>query len=1215
MCRLAGSATLTVMSRRHTASSAQQAEQRALDLLARRTPIAADALLEVIHAINPTARSLAPAQQRRRYRLKAQLQSLLLRTFFDDLVISEEAHRVVAIRHRYLGQDACHAQLDELDDDARARVQWLLDTGATADAASEDPPVASTAVATAPGIGGAIEQGRTALDEFDYDAARACFERAVAAAPGDPVAAGALLELLVDHLALDTDALALEDRLAVPAAADSDVRALLAVAAARLGDGAAARRLLGGLSTRRAADAWVLLAHRAAEQRAPDELERCIARLAELDPARPELVDLRAAIDRLHADSRRPAEQELRDAAAHLDDTELESMARALLVRWPDSTIAGKVLGGIHDRRRASEAQLVMARARAALSAGELVHAMELCRQARAIGAETQAVMNEIRLAEAVQRRLREDADVAAVCARLREPDRRAGLAGYLMLEAEPRRRVRAQLEMPMLDWLESAARHHKESRHGALVDGALALSAADDALARGDNEHAIALLERHAAALRDVAHASELAAEAHRRIAVRRRAAAATGIDQARLVLAAGDLDGCERACAELDRRDLDGAQRQQLDDLLEQLRARRDTARRREHITRLVASGDLVGARRELEALLTAHPLPGERAASLRDELDELRAEVRRVWHVRADELGELQDGHDRIGELLGPLPYSHLILPWLVAGGRELLLATAEGAHVFLARVRVDDGRILDRRYLRTPAPLGALVARIVDDDTLWLIGEDGRVLRVAWRTGEPLRWASLASFLIDDERIEKVFVVPGGSHLWLEAMAPRGEPVTRVIEIDAWRLRRQLPQSRNLEPLVAGSASCVIGTAHDGGALRYAERGTVLEELSACAGVHVSAVTSAPDGGLIVLGHRLPEVDELEIARVKDGRIVHRALLPESMYERAHRCATAGAARLIVVHHVVEIGDARLVALRIGDPDLAPVYTVVAPSDLVLAQDVDATEVAGMWDTGRGVKLARVSAEPPAFDDVHGSRGRWSLPALAGYFPCGPYEADAADDGRLHAANEAARLGQWHEVRAKLEHVALDSVSPGQLPHHCHLLGLALLRTQADAARIRTLWTTGLALERSDAPPFRLCGLDACLELLDAPSESTETPSAGASLTRELRAVIATADRLLAIGDPQAALSALRCRAVTVASELQSTARLAAAWLAVDADRARDRFDKAIALARFVELPSRDAIELPIEAAYQPERLADLLAQANHWLATWDDRGLL
>lgn len=1208
MCQVTESATLTAMSRR--TSSAQPAEQRALDLLAGRIPIAADALLEVIHAINPTARSLAPAHERRRYQLKARLQSLLIRTFIDDLVISEEGHRVIAIRHRYLGRDACHAQLDELDDDARARVQWLLDTGAAPDAAPDDPRLAPAAAATAASSGRVIEQGRTALEAFDYDTARACFERAVAASPDDPVAAGALLELLVDHLALDADALALEDQLAAHAADDAEVRGFLAVAAARLGEGATARRLLGGLSSTRAADAWASLAYRAVEQRAIDELESSLARLVQIDPARPELVELRSAYDRLRADASRPAEEELVRAAEQLDDAALESMARALLVRWPDSAIAGKVVSGIRDRRRAGEAELAMARARAALSTGELGRALELCRQARALGAESQAVIDEIRQAEAVQRRLRDDADAAAVCALLGEPDRRAGLARYLTLEAELRRRVRSQLALAMLDWLESATRHHKESRHGALIDAVLALAAAGDALARGDDEHAIALLERHAPALGDVGHASELAAEAHRRIAVRRRATATTGIEQARDALAAGDLDGCERACDQLDRRDLDGTQRQQLDELVDRLRARRDTSRRRAQIAQLVAAGDLVAARRELEVLLTARSLPSDDAASLRAEHDALRAELRRVWSVQADELGELQDGRDRVGELVGPLPYSSSVLAWLVAGARELLLATAEGAHVFLARVLVDDGRLLDRRYLRAPAPLGTLVAKIVDGDTLWLIDQDGRALQVAWRTGEPLRWASLASFLIGDERIEHVFVVPGGSHLWLEAMAPRGEPVTRVIEIDTWRLRRELPRSRSLQPLVAGPASCVIGTAHEGGALRYTERGSVLEDLPACAGVQVSAVASAPEGGLVVLGHRFDEIDELEIARVEDGRIVHRSVLPESCYERAHRAATAGSAGLVIVHHVIEIGDARLVTLRIGDPDLAPVYTVVAPSDLALFQDVDATEVVGMWDTDRGVELARISAEPPAFGDAPGLRARWSLPALASYFPCGPYKAHEDDGGRLYAANQAACRGEWQDVRAKLETVALDSVGPDELPHHCHLLGLALLRTGGDPAQIRALWTTGQAHERSDDLPFRSCQLDANLELLDAPSGSPAgSPSASASLTRQLRAVLATADRLLAGGDPQAALNALRCRAVTSVSELQSAARLAAAWLAIEVDRARDRFDKAIALARFVQLHARDAIQLPIEAAYPPDRMADLVAQAQRWLATW------
>ena len=67
-----------------------------------------------------------------------------------------------------------------------------------------------------------------------------------------------------------------------------------------------------------------------------------------------------------------------------------------------------------------------------------------------------------------------------------------------------------------------------------------------------------------------------------------------------------------------------------------------------------------------------------------------------------------------------------------------------------------------------------------------------------------------------------------------------------------------------------------------------------------------------------------------------------------------------------------------------------------------------------------------------------------------------------------------------------------------------------------------------------------------------------------------------------------------------------------ARMVAAWLAVDAARANEQFDKAIALARFASLRSRGATELPIAGAYAPDRMADLAAQTERWLATWDDR---
>ena len=1184
---------------------APNAEQLANDVLAGRVRLGAGELLDCIHEINPTGRALGTADERRRYQLKARLQSLLIRSFPDDLVMSAEGGDVVAIRHRYLGQDACHARVDELDDDARARVRWLLDTGETD---APDEPASAAPSAPAAADLDLIAQGRAALDEFDYDTARQRFERAALHATDDPAAARALLELLVDHLALDEEALGIERQLAPRIAADSEVRGLLAVAAARLGDAGAVARLLDGLAGTRVADAWAALAQHAVEHQAGDDVDRFIARLTECDPARPELVGLREAANRLRADARRPAEQELLRLAEQ-DDAAAEATARALLARWPDSAVAGKVLGRIQERRRAGDAERLLAQARSALSSGDPARAMELCRQARGVGAEVQDLVDQIRAAEAAQRRARDDAEVAAVCARLAEPDLRPGLAAFLALEPELRSRVRARIDLPVLDWLEQAAGRHKAARQGALSDAVLAIAAAAEAAARGDDDRVLALLDPHEALLGGVSRASELHGEAQRRISARRRAAATSALEQARLALAAGDLDGYERASEPLDRRDLDAAQRQQLDELRSEVHARRDALRRGARIDELAAAGDLVTAVRELEDLLARSPAEQD---AMHARLDGLRAELRRAWCARTDQVEALRGDHDRIGELLGPLPYMESAAPWLVAEGRELVIATADGPHVFVARVSVDDARLIDRRCLRAPEPIGPLLTTIVDGDTIWLVGQAGRVLQLRWTTGEPRRWASLASFLVGDERIDRVYVIPGGSHLWVEAEVPAAGSTFRVIDIEGWRVRRELPAARTFQLLVAGVASSIIGMRYDGGALRYTDRGTVAEELSAVAGMQVSAVTGDAGGGLIVLGARSEDDGEIEIVHLRGGRVLHRWTLPESWHERSHRCASARRSGLVAVHHIVEVGDARLAVLRSSESELAPVYTVHAPSDVVLAQDVDAGEVVALWDSAQGVRLARIAAEPPVFGDAVALHPRWVLPALTDYFSCGPH-GDDANTGRLYAAEQDARRGDWQKARTALETTAPDSVAPEWRAHHYHLLGLAWLHTGIEPERVRDLWQTGQSHEPGDDVRLFSCRLDVCLDLVEPPPDPLPADwwDAGAPLIRQLRGAIATADRHQAAGDARTALDTLRRRVVTHSGELQSTARLAAAWLAIDAE-APDGFDKAIALARFVALHLRGAVDLPIAGAWSADRLADIADQAQRWLATWHEQ---
>ena len=85
--------------------------------------------MKLIHEVNPTGLGLPPAIERRRYELKALLQSLLVRDFPDEIVVVPVPGQedVVTLYYRPHDRDACHAVISELEDDARSFVRLQLD--------------------------------------------------------------------------------------------------------------------------------------------------------------------------------------------------------------------------------------------------------------------------------------------------------------------------------------------------------------------------------------------------------------------------------------------------------------------------------------------------------------------------------------------------------------------------------------------------------------------------------------------------------------------------------------------------------------------------------------------------------------------------------------------------------------------------------------------------------------------------------------------------------------------------------------------------------------------------------------------------------------------------------------------------------------------------------------------------------------------------------
>ena len=483
------------------------------------------ALMRLIHQVNPTGEALPPDEEARRYRQKASLQSALVRQHSGSLVIEPAREGVVSIRHSLLDLDACHAVVDELDEDARSLVRWRLDAGN-----DESAPVgrASGPVARDTSDGDPSTRGRRALEEYDYEEARSCFEAAWrAAAPGAEATecARQLLELLVDHLA-DYEA-----ALALPVAAqgqDEAVRLLLARAAVRTGRPGEAERNLRGLDPSSAADTLAELAelHLAAGDAAA--ATRAVDRLGDAVPRHSSHADLERRAQALAGAARRNAEQAAEAALAAGQEDTAEQLCRAVVSEQGPSEVTRRILAELSERRARREALELRAQAVQAEAAGDAEKALRLLLRARSLApgdAELAALVLAAERRHDAERRAAERRRAAEALA----ADLRAGLLAWASLDAEDRARV--ELDAELRRWGE-----HVLARL-APKDAVEALLALRAARASADARRAARLVAPHGDALRGLpalASIEEAAAREEACLATERSLAALAAAERA---------------------------------------------------------------------------------------------------------------------------------------------------------------------------------------------------------------------------------------------------------------------------------------------------------------------------------------------------------------------------------------------------------------------------------------------------------------------------------------------------------------------------------------------------------------------------------------------------------------------------------------------------------------------------------------------------------
>jgi tetratricopeptide (TPR) repeat protein len=414
-------------------------------------------LFDLIHEVNPTGRDLPRAETTRRYQLKNRLRSPLVRRFGDEhLIVRPGDDGTVSLDHRSGSRDACHAVVDELEPDARSWVRLRLDLAASP-AVEDDAGTTIDGRATAtgePSVEALVGRARRAVQEYDYEAAERDLTQAFAASGGATAAALPLLELWVESLGLDRQALELEPRLDADARVHPAVRTHLALAAARAGEAARARELVKGIDSQGAAEVHVALADAAARAGDRQAAVRHLEKARRRDPAHPDLPRLADAVAHLQAEDFRPLEDALGERYRQEGAAATAEAARRLLDRWPESKLARRIVHEAAETRRRSEIDEHVELGERAWAEERFADVVLHFRKALDLGSERAGLAERVEEARRRERERETRERVAAVVARF-DDDPAAALLAYLALPPPLREDVRRRVDRPALAWLE----------------------------------------------------------------------------------------------------------------------------------------------------------------------------------------------------------------------------------------------------------------------------------------------------------------------------------------------------------------------------------------------------------------------------------------------------------------------------------------------------------------------------------------------------------------------------------------------------------------------------------------------------------------------------------------------------------------------------------------------------------------------------------------
>ena len=953
-------------------------------------------LIRLIHRVNPSGESLAASRRAERYRLKARLQSLLLREHGESLVVEQDRDdpRVISLRLKHFDEDACHALLPELEDDARSLAQRMLDEGAddrsplAGPAAGEDAPARPAdrdrkrpANDDRYSRAELLALARQALEEYDFEQCERFLRQACRQAGGDPEPCRALLEFYLDHLAAYDRAVELGREMERRVRKDEGVRGLLALAHARAGQPEEAVRLLARKLPPRGSEACLYAGLAFADRGDLDQAMLCYHRLqpGDLPDLQDKVRQLAGRIEDLRAEQARPLLEAMEEAYRAGDLEGAQRLAEELLRQDPGRQEARRIRELCHRRRQEEKVEQLLARADGAHARGDHRREAELLRRIMEEQGRDQAL--EKRLRRALEKAEEQDARKAAaeVQRQLEQGRLRAGLQGFLDLPRRYRQEVAAGSNCSLLSAVEQILETRSAYKPGKIVEAVMALAEAEERLDAGeDPDAALALLDGHARILAPVREAALLRSRALERLQEleQRRVrelfrAADQAVDQAETL----------RHCIdELSRMDLAPAQEERLRGLQATLHA----LEQRQELEQGYASA--LSRRDHLTARHLARELAGRAdvdAETWQEKADFHQQAMVEQWRLASFPVSRLAPAyHFFLGH--NDLESRRAIL---VDEGRQAVAVASFDRLLALYIVDVRQQRLQRVVALQTPAALKFPEIQAVDD-TLWISGEAYAVQVAPWQP-DILAWHDYSMFVQQDELLEEMHLFPRQGYAWLNVRSQDHRETIIVVNMATRQVERRFP-SRAIPMRLQYEERTEVVDAPLFPPLNIrmlSPRGTVQGEMRLSGREIVCGATFHPDGNHYLLALRpeseddyflagptgLPESEEERIricCLAPDGRETTEPLVLENM--EAEGIGTLHAVHgedLVVFCGCRSDGTDVLCALRPETEGLKELYQVALPEDFLLAQDERCRRISLLLPGRDGVQVVVPGQEAP------------------------------------------------------------------------------------------------------------------------------------------------------------------------------------------------------------------------------------------------------